>query len=76
MADTPLLIKDYASLGNTFRHLHVHLVPRYREPREFLGLTFVDARWGRNYDPHVCNLRPDPGQLLAIGAAVRGALEP
>jgi diadenosine tetraphosphate (Ap4A) HIT family hydrolase len=65
---------NYASLGNAFRHLHVHLVPRYRAPREFLGLTFVDARWGRNYDPHACNLTLDPDRLQAIRDAIGNGL--
>ena len=40
---------NYAFLGNKTRHLHCHVVPRYRSPREFSGRTFIDSRWGQNY---------------------------
>lgn len=40
---------NYAFLGNETRHLHCHFVPRYKEPREFLGVMFTDKFWGHNY---------------------------
>jgi len=40
---------NYSFLGNSYRHLHCHVVPRYQSPREFEGMTFVDKRWGRNW---------------------------
>jgi diadenosine tetraphosphate (Ap4A) HIT family hydrolase len=67
---------NYASLGNVCRHLHVHLVPRYREARTCLGLDFVDSRWGGPYDPHVCNQDLEPAHLQAILAAIRDRLAP
>lgn len=42
---------NYAQLGNTTPQLHFHLVPRYKESREFAGEKFVDERWGHNYAP-------------------------
>lgn len=33
-------------LGNMEHHLHLHLVPRYKKPREFGGRTFVDQDYG------------------------------
>jgi len=42
---------NYVQLGNTTPQLHFHLVPRYKEPREFAGEKFVDERWGHNYAP-------------------------
>src|SRR3990167_10358193 len=40
---------NYAFLGNETMHLHGHVVPRYASPREFAGVTFVDERYGHNY---------------------------
>jgi diadenosine tetraphosphate (Ap4A) HIT family hydrolase len=65
---------NYASLGNAYRHLHVHLVPRYRERRCFLGRDFVDARWGRNFDSHECTGPIGPEHLQALLAAIRDHL--
>src|SRR5512133_2452242 len=45
---------NYSFLGNAVPHLHGHLVPRYSEPRQFMGVTFKDERWGKNWllDPN------------------------
>lgn len=43
---------NYASLGNVTPHLHVHIIPRYKEFRLFEGQTFVDTRWGDNFAPY------------------------
>jgi len=40
---------NYSFLGNSWRHLHCHVVPRYQSPRDFEGMTFVDKRWGHNW---------------------------
>ena len=40
---------NYSFLGNSYRHLHCHIVPRYQSPREFESMTFMDKRWGRNW---------------------------
>lgn len=40
---------NYSFLGNSNRHLHCHVVPRYQSPRDFGGMTFMDKRWGRNW---------------------------
>ncbi len=37
---------NYQVLGNSVRHVQMHLTPRYREPREFAGQRFVDGHWG------------------------------
>ncbi|OGB74126.1 hypothetical protein A2V68_02210 [candidate division Kazan bacterium RBG_13_50_9] len=42
---------NYAQLGNVTPQLHFHLVPRYKEPREFGGEKFVDEKWGHDYAP-------------------------
>ena len=43
---------NYAALSNTSPVIHVHIVPRYEQAREFAGVTFKDARWGQNYAPY------------------------
>jgi len=43
---------NYASLGNKVRHLHVHVVPRYKNKRSFEDIKFMDKNWGRNFSPH------------------------
>jgi diadenosine tetraphosphate (Ap4A) HIT family hydrolase len=42
---------NWASLGNIVRQCHVHCIPRYESERTFMGDTFVDAEWGRLYNP-------------------------
>lgn len=43
---------NYAALSNTSPVIHVHIVPRYKESREFAGMVFKDERWGQNYAPY------------------------
>lgn len=43
---------NYAALSNVSEEIHVHLVPRYKERREFGGKVFEDTRWGKNYAPY------------------------
>lgn len=45
-------LMNYASLGNIFKHLHVHFIPRYKNERIFNGKKFKDLRWGQNYEPY------------------------
>lgn len=40
---------NYAFLGNETRHLHGHFIPRYKEPKTFMDVTFEDKLWGHNY---------------------------
>jgi diadenosine tetraphosphate (Ap4A) HIT family hydrolase len=42
---------NYGQLGNVYRQLHVHAVPRYAGPRMWSGTTFHDLRWGHNWSP-------------------------
>ncbi len=49
LAQHPLLHPDwfnYLQLGNAVRHLHIHGIPRYKEPRTFMGNTWVDTTYG------------------------------
>ncbi len=40
---------NFAFLGNEWRHLHGHLVPRYASARTFMGMNFEDKRFGTNF---------------------------
>ncbi len=46
---------NYAWLANLFSehggHGHMHLIPRYKEARQFADTEFVDGRWGKNFSP-------------------------
>lgn len=40
---------NYAFLQNQDRHLHLHVIPRYAQPRQFAGLVFEDAEYPDHY---------------------------
>ena len=40
---------NYTSLGNDCRHLHIHVIPRYKEKREYNGKIFKDEYWNQTY---------------------------
>lgn len=43
---------NYAALSNVSPVIHVHIVPRYEQVREFAGVEFKDKRWSQNYAPY------------------------
>lgn len=63
-------LMNYASLGNSFRHLHVHFIPRYRTKRMFNQLEFADLRWGKNYEPYDRNFAVSDETLTKIKGAL------
>jgi len=40
---------NYSFLGNSEKHLHCHMVPRYQNERKFGGVVFKDKRWNYNW---------------------------
>ena len=62
---------NYAALSNTSSVIHVHIVPRYKESREFAGLIFKDARWGQNYAPYDKSFVIDQDVLFQIRDAIK-----
>lgn len=66
-----------AMLGNLFEqhggHGHVHLIPRYKYPRTYKGIHFVDPNWGQNY-PTDTRFRPDHELLHAIRGEIQRSL--
>ena len=45
-------LMNYSSLANVTLHLHVHIIPRYKNKRAFYNYEFVDKRWGKNPAPY------------------------
>lgn len=43
---------NYAMLGNIIRHVHLHVIPRYKSERFFGGVRFIDENWGKHYYPY------------------------
>lgn len=43
---------NYASLNNVEKHLHVHVIPRYKIIVPFQGIKFCDERYGKNFAPY------------------------
>ena len=68
---------NYAWLANLFSahggHGHLHLIPRYKEPRTFDGVEFVDGRWGKNFSPSE-EYRPADDVLVSIRDSLRSAV--
>lgn len=67
-------LMNYASLGNVTKHLHIHVIPRYTSPREFGGITFIDANWGRNYAPYDTEFKVTEETLMRIKDAIKNKL--
>jgi diadenosine tetraphosphate (Ap4A) HIT family hydrolase len=65
---------NYAALSNTSSVIHVHIVPRYKESREFAGLIFKDSRWGQNYAPYDKSFVIDQDVLFQIRDAIKEQL--
>ena len=56
---------NYQVLGNSVRHVHMHLTPRYTSAREFGGMTFTDEHWGTWPFPVDHEVRPGFLKTLA-----------
>ena len=65
---------DYAALSNTSPKIHVHLVPRYQESREFAGVVFQDTRWGKNYAPYDRSFQLNESVLFQIRDTIQQEL--
>ena len=61
---------NYAALSNTSPKIHLHVVPRYKDPRKFSGVTFSDTRWEKNYAPYDRSFVLEEGILFKIRDAM------
>ena len=66
---------NYAALSNVSEKIHIHLIPRYKEAREFSGMMFNDARWGKNYAPYDRSFVIEQSILFKIRDALKDSLE-
>ncbi len=62
---------NYASLGNSVRHLHIHVIPRYKDEREFMGKKFRDKDWNSHYKPYGENVEVEDEIRNAIAEELR-----
>jgi diadenosine tetraphosphate (Ap4A) HIT family hydrolase len=44
---------NYAFLQNGDRHIHLHVIPRYEQPRRFADTDFSDSDYPGHYTPGV-----------------------
>lgn len=65
---------NYAALGNVFPKLHFHIIPRYIGSRKFMGYTFTDLQWGKNYSPYNKNFILPIKNLMHIKLKIREKL--
>jgi diadenosine tetraphosphate (Ap4A) HIT family hydrolase len=65
---------NYAALSNTSPVIHMHIIPRYKEAREFDGVIFKDTRWGQNYAPYDRSFTINESTLFKIRDALKGHL--
>jgi len=65
---------NYASLANVAHHLHIHVIPRYKEARDFEGVKFKDGRWGQNYVPYE-DFVPENEMLIKIRNKIKEELQ-
>ena len=65
---------NYVFLQNQDRHVHMHILPRYASPRDFVGITFDDPDYPSHYTvPGPSRLLP-PEQLDVIARTLRDTL--
>lgn len=68
---------NYAWLANLIEqhggHGHLHLIPRYEQPRSFAGIEFVDGRWGKNFSPYDA-FKPPREIVFQLRDAIRSAI--
>lgn len=62
---------NYAALSNVSEKIHVHMVPRYKDTREFAGKLFTDTRWGKNYAPYDRSFVLEEPVLFSIRDAIQ-----
>jgi diadenosine tetraphosphate (Ap4A) HIT family hydrolase len=65
---------NYAALSNISPVIHVHIIPRYKEPRTFHEIVFTDTRWGQNYAPYDRTFTIDEEILYKIKDALKNQL--
>jgi diadenosine tetraphosphate (Ap4A) HIT family hydrolase len=62
---------NYAFLQNQDRHIHLHIIPRYDEPRVFAGVTFDDSDYPSHYAVPAPSRYLTQGQFTALAEQLR-----
>ncbi|MAG45660.1 MAG: hypothetical protein CMH63_02725 [Nanoarchaeota archaeon] len=65
---------NYAALANVTNHLHIHVIPRYKDKRIFENVEFKDERWGQNYVPYE-DFKPEDELLIKIRDKIKSELK-
>lgn len=65
---------NYAFLQNQERHVHMHIYPRYAQPRVFTGLTFDDPDYPSHYSVPAPSRHLTAEQYDLIAQGLRTAL--
>jgi diadenosine tetraphosphate (Ap4A) HIT family hydrolase len=65
---------NYLFLQNQDRHVHMHIFPRYAQPREFAGVTFDDPDYPSHYTIPGLSRRLLPEQQEQLAQALRDTL--
>jgi len=63
---------NYAFLMNLDAHVHMHIIPRYAQPRVFAGMTFTDGQLGQHYDLGSRIVPVELRQMVALALRSQG----
>lgn len=64
-------LMNYSSLANVTPHLHIHVIPRYKEKRFIGDQEFIDDRWGKNPTPKNDNFQISEDTMEKIKTLIR-----
>jgi len=65
---------NYVFLQNQDRHVHMHIYPRYAQPRQFAGVTFEDSDYPSHYTVPAPSRHLRAEQYDLIATALRNTL--
>lgn len=65
---------NHTALGNTTPHLHIHIIPRYKDKRVFENFEFVDEKFGKNPYPYDKGFELDEKIFNKIRDTIKDAL--
>lgn len=66
---------NYSQAGNVVKRLHIHLVPRYSQPKEFERYLFTDEGWGHPMKFRKADELPDKDIVFKIVKFLRDKIE-
>jgi diadenosine tetraphosphate (Ap4A) HIT family hydrolase len=65
---------NYAFLQNQDRHVHMHILPRYAQPRDYLGIRFDDPDYPSHYTVPAPSRFLKPEEYVVIVKALQSSL--